>query len=103
MYPTSCDTSYAKSERVCPCGERLARWLTAEYVVSTLSKEGKWDKVPASLSGPSLRPRCVPLSRLGGAPHPRNEGRWSDQSLDSSKASGQRAFSPSCCLGSRGS
>ena len=70
MYPTSCDTSYAKSERVCPCGERLARWLTAEYVVSTLSKKGKWNKVPASLSGPSLRPRCVPLSRLGGAPHP---------------------------------
>jgi hypothetical protein len=42
-----------KSERLCPCGDRLPEWLTADYVVSTLSKEGAWPSLPASLTGPA--------------------------------------------------
>jgi hypothetical protein len=55
QFPMECDRTHGTSARLCPCGDRLERWLTAEYVVSTLSKEGKWKSVSPSLtSGPPV-------------------------------------------------
>jgi hypothetical protein len=57
-FPTSCAVKFESSARLCPCGERLPQWLTAEYVVSTLSREGGWGSVSPSLTGAALAGRA---------------------------------------------
>ena len=105
-YPTSCDVRNDKSSRLCPCGERLPQWLTAEHVVSTLSTEGKWDKVSPSLTGdapPAARPAAPPraaararLRRIASLP---GGPRWPGQVRLAAGSGRLRVRYPSCGLG----
>jgi hypothetical protein len=68
-YPTLCDVAYSKSARLCPCGERMAEWLTAEYVASTLSKEGGWGSrspAPLAVAADSDAARALALAQGAG-------------------------------------
>ena len=65
-FPVTCDVHNGASARLCPCGTALRQWLTAEYVVGTLSALGSWPSVSPSLTGAG-RPRRQPrASRAAG-------------------------------------
>lgn len=50
-YHTTCNSSHPRGRRLCPCGKPIPQWLTANFVVDVLAKEGNWSKVPTSLRG----------------------------------------------------
>ena len=63
-FPSLCRVGGPQSERLCPCGDALPQWLTADYVVSTLSKEGHWPTISPSLTGRLVPEECA--CRLAG-------------------------------------